>query len=117
DENLYVQGFSSISIPTDGADATLLLNDIAVGYFAYRTTEADALVRYVVPTVELHVTTPLNHRGTQNEPIGVQDIFDVTFGATVGLGSSSSLGVGVVVPFTGPTPFDIEAQAFLNYRF
>jgi hypothetical protein len=115
--NFYVQGFSSIAVPTDSRDVTLFFNDVALGYFLYRTRDCGRLITLVAPTVEAHLTTPLNHRGSQALPIGSADILDLTFGTTIGLRAHSTLGVGVVTPVTGPRPFDVEAQVYLNYQF
>jgi hypothetical protein len=115
--DFYLQGFSSIVVPTDSQDVTLWLNDIAVGWFLYRSRDCDRLVTAIVPTLEAHITTPLNHRNALTDPIPGIDIVDLTGGVTVGLGSRSTLGLGVVTPLTGPKPFDVEAQAYFNFRF
>jgi hypothetical protein len=113
--NLYLVGFSAIVVPTDMRDVTLWTNDLGVGYNAY--CNRDAFLSSVTPTIEGHLTTPLNHRGSQTDPIGLPDIFDVTFAARIGFCNRASLGLGVVVPLTGPKPFDVEAQAQFNLRF
>src|SRR5262249_11714654 len=113
----YAQGFSSIVVPTDSRDVTLLLNDVGLGYFLYRSNDRDRLLTLIAPTLEAHLTTPLNHRGSQATPIGLPDILDLTLATTFGIRSRSTLGVGVVTPVTGPRPFDVEAQVQFNYRF
>jgi hypothetical protein len=115
--DLYVQGFSSIVVPTDDRDVTLFDNDLAVGYFAFRSNCSDAMLTAVVPTVEVHATTPLNHRGALVEPIGASDLVDLTFGTSFVLGAKSTLTFGVAVPIVGPRPFDFEGQVQLNCRF
>jgi hypothetical protein len=115
--NFYLLGFSSIVVPTDSRDVTFLANDLAVGYYLYRTTNRDKWITSVVPTLEGHLTTPLNHRGLSSDPIGLPDIFDFTFATRFGLGKSATLGLGLVVPVTGPKPFDYEAQVQINWRF
>jgi hypothetical protein len=116
-DRFYTQGFTSIAVPTDSRDVTLWFNDLAVGYFLYRNTCGDRLLSAVVPTFEVHVTTPLNHRGALTEPIGVADIVDLTAGVTFGLGRRSTLGFSIVSPVTGPKPFDLESMVQLNFRF
>jgi hypothetical protein len=58
----YAQGFSSINVPSTSQDVTLLFNDASIGYYAYRSTDASRWVSAIVPTAEIHVTMPLNHR-------------------------------------------------------
>jgi hypothetical protein len=116
-KELYIQGFSSIDVPTDDRDVTLLSNDIGVGYFLYRDCSGDRLITAVVPTVELHVNTPLNHRGALSEPVGASDLVDMTFGASFGIGRDSYLTLAAGLPLTGPQPFSIEAQVLFNWRF
>jgi hypothetical protein len=67
--------------------------------------------------MEVHVTTPLNHRGALSEPVGVSDLVDLTFGTSFGIGQKSTLTFGVAVPVVGPRPFDLEAQVLFNCRF
>jgi hypothetical protein len=115
--NFYVQGFSSIFIPTDERDVTFMSNDIGLGYRLYQSNCRDQLIQYVTPTLEAHLNTPFNHRGSLSQPIGLQDIFDLTYAASIGIGKSSNLGIGIVTPLTGPKPFDFEGQVYFNWRF
>ena len=41
----------------------------------------------------------------------------LTEGVQIGLGSGTSVTVGVAVPVTGPRPFDLEAILQLNFRY
>jgi hypothetical protein len=113
--NFYLLGFSSIVVPTDARDVTFLANDLGIGYNAY--SNCGAFVSSITPTIEGHLTTPLTHRGSDTDPIGLPDIFDVTCAVRIGICDRASLGLGVVVPLTGPKPFDIEAQVQFNVRF
>ena len=61
--DFYTLGFSSIAVPTDFRDVTLLFNSIGAGYWAYRNNAQGAMITGIIPTTELHITTPLNHRG------------------------------------------------------
>jgi hypothetical protein len=115
-DRFYVQGFSSVVIPTQTRDVTILFNDLAIGYWLRRSTAEGAVVGGVCPTLEMHVTTPLNHRGA-TEAISVADTVDLTGGVHIGLGRASLLSIGVVLPVTGPRPFDVEALAQFNFRF
>jgi hypothetical protein len=117
-DRFYVQGFSSILIPTKSDDVTYWFNDIGVGYMLYRAgAHCDDCITSVTPIFEVHVNTPLDHRGSEATPIGGVDIVDLTFGTTVGIRHRAFLNLGVVTPVTGPKPFDVEAQVQLNYRF
>jgi hypothetical protein len=113
--DFYAMGFSSVVVPTDARDVTLLFNDVSVGYAVYRATE-DRGITAVVPTFEVHVTTPLNQRSIL-APLHVPDLVVLTEGVQFVLGSRSTLAVGVAVPVTGPRPFDLEALAQFNLRF
>jgi hypothetical protein len=113
--DVYFHGFSSIDVPTDGRDVTVWFNDIGVGYWAYRGA-CDGLVSSVIPTLEAHLTTPLNHRNSE-DLITIPNILDFTAGVHVGVGRSSLFTVGLCTPVTGPRPFDIEAIAQFNLRF
>jgi hypothetical protein len=121
-DNLYVHGFSSIAVPTQSADVAFLFNDIGVGYWLYRAPENDRAVKAVVPTLEVHINTPLDHRnGFQPGPgigptIGV-DLLDLTAGTHIVLRNGSTLTVGACVPVTGPKLDDFEIIAQFNLRF
>lgn len=117
-DNLYVHGFSSVAVPTDSRDVTLLFNDFGVGYYIYRGPQ-DALLHSIVPTFEVHINTPLNHRGAFDfaDPSGTADWVTLTGATTLELGQHTTFAVGAGVPVTGPKPFDFEILAQLNYRF
>jgi hypothetical protein len=114
----YFQGFSAIDVPTS-ADVTLLFNDVGVGYYLYRNPNPDSFLTAIAPTVEVHVNTPLNHRGrvTVDNPTGTSDVVDLTAGVNVELFDQARLAVGVVTPVTGPKPFDVEVMAQFRLRF
>ncbi len=60
-DRFYIMGFSSLAVPTDSRDLTLLFNDIGAGYKLYQA-EGARFISAIIPTLEAHVTTPLNHR-------------------------------------------------------
>jgi hypothetical protein len=105
---LYFHGFSAIDVPTDSRDVTLLFNDVGVGYFVRR-----------VDPFEVHVNTPLNHRGGGDplDPAATWDVVNLTYGLNVGLFQNALFTFGFVTPVTGPQPFDYEVMALLNIRF
>lgn len=118
-DKLYVQGFTSVDIATDPNDVTLYYNDIGVGYFLYRSNDPSSFLRAFVPTFEVHVNDPLNHRGAFkfNDPAGTPDIVDFTYAANILLGKQTLISTGIVTPVTGPRPFDLEYVLLLNVYF
>jgi hypothetical protein len=114
----YVQGFSAIDASTSG-DPTLLFNDVGVGYYVYRSPEPRRFLSALVPTLELHVTTPLSGRGGPDPtaPTRVPDFADVTAGLQVQFFGKSWLAIGFLGPLTGPRPFDYEVVAQFRCRF
>jgi hypothetical protein len=112
----YIHGFASLVVPTDDTDVTLLANDVGIGYWLIRGGGRGA-VSGVIPTFEVHVNTPLNHRGADNVPVSVADCISLTGGVHFLSGRGWELSTAVGVPVTGPRPFDIEAIVQLNYRF
>jgi len=117
--NYYQQGFLAVDTPTDTRDVTLLYNDVGLGYFLYRTPDRSRLLTAVAPTVELHVSDPVNHRGPLSlaNPLASFDIVDIGLGANIELFGRSRLALEVVSPLTGPRPFTIEALAQFRIRF
>jgi hypothetical protein len=117
--NCFVHGFTALDIPTDSDDVTVLYNDVGVGYFLYRSQAGDRLLTGITPTFEVHVSTPLNHRGALRtfDPAGTPDVVNLTMGTHFALGQRSVVTVGLATPVTGPRPFDLEVMAQLNIRF
>jgi hypothetical protein len=115
----FVHGFASVAVPTDTNEATFLFNDIGVGYWLLRNRDGDGWITGVVPTVEAHVNTPLNHRGglDGSDPDPSRDIVDITSGVTLEFNRRSTLAVAAAVPVTGPKPFDWELLVQFNWRF
>jgi hypothetical protein len=115
--NWFVQGFTSVNVPTDSRSVIYLFNDYSINYYLYRSRDTNQFLTGVVPTFEVHVNTPMNHRGSQVFPIPGIDIVDLTTGTTFRFGRGTYLGLGAVVPVTGPKPWDFQFLAQLNYRF
>lgn len=112
----YLQGFSSLVVPTNPNDVTVLFNDIGMGCFLYRSESPDAPVSSIVPTIETHVTTPLNNRGCGGV-VQASDIVSFTGGVHFGIGNRAWLTLGVNTPVTGPRPYDVESIVQFNYLF
>jgi hypothetical protein len=119
DERVFFHGFSSIAVPTNNDDVTVLYNDIGVGYWLYRAEQPGRWLTAIVPTFEGHINIPLNHTDylNFNDPAGTPDVVNLTFGCSFGIGRRGLLSVGYVTPMTGPRPFDNEWLAMFNYAF
>jgi hypothetical protein len=112
--SLFVHGFTSVVVPTDGRDVTILFNDYGAGWFLYQG--GGGLLSSIAPTVEVHVGTPLNGRDP-TDLVFMKDQVVFTGGLHLGLGQSTRLTLGTSVPVTGPQPYDLGAVAQFNMRF
>ena len=110
----FVQGFSSIIVPTNNLDPTIFFNSLGLGWWAWRNP-ADRFITGVVPVAEIHVNTPLNHR-SPNDVIFFQDQVNLTVGSYF-LFPRMTVGGAVCTPLVGPKPYDIEAIANVSFRF
>lgn len=115
--NTYLQGFSSLIVPTDMRDSILLFNDVAIGYRVYQSPNPDALVTAVMSQFEVHINTPLTHRGTSDDLTGFPDMVNLTGGVVLQLYGRATLGVAVGTPVTGPKPWAMEAMSYFNLYF
>jgi hypothetical protein len=117
--NWYIQGFTGTNIPTDSRVVMMYYNDVGAGYYLYRSDDPNACLSAIVPTLEVHINTPLNHRTTAvvGAPPGTPDVVDLTFGTSFVLGGRAVLSAGIVDPLTGPRPFDLETVVLLNIYF
>jgi hypothetical protein len=116
-DKLYLQGFLSLNVATDGKDVTLLFNDVQLGYHLFQARGDKDLLTSLAPVLEAHVNDPLDHRGTFNGPFGTTDSVNLTAGISALFRKRAQLTLGVVTPVLAPRPFDIEALAQLNLRF
>jgi hypothetical protein len=120
--DLFVQGFSSMTIPLVHAQSIVLFNDAGVGYWLYRDGSGSGRLSGVAPTLEFHLATPLRQISpTEDLYLGnglrVFNVLDMTLGTTFVLTNGASLGLAMAVPLTGPKPFDFETLVQFNYRF
>jgi hypothetical protein len=121
--DFFVQGFMSVTLPLASAESIVLFTDLGVGYHVYHADARSSWLTDIAPTLEIHIADPLRQADPSVFEFGIFDgvrlhnVVDFTFGSTFEFASRATLGVGVVVPVTGPKPFDVEALAQLNYRF
>ena len=114
-DRAFVQGFSSIALPAGHGLPTLFFNDVGVGYWLYRGQRGDRITG-IVPVLELHLTTPLDHRQAA-DPVTFSDLLVLTGGVHIGLGPRTTLTFGVTTPIAGQRIYSVEAGAQLNFRF
>ena len=113
-DRAYVQGISSLLAPTDTRDPTLFWNSVAFGYWLTRN-HPERIITGIIPTVEFHVTTPLNQRDP-NGSVFVQDQVNMTSGIHF-LTSRGSLSPAICVPLVSPNPWRVEFMLNMNLRF
>ncbi|MCE9529663.1 MAG: hypothetical protein K8T89_00760 [Planctomycetes bacterium] len=121
--DLFVQGFTSITLPVASAESIVFFADVGVGYYVYRNTTGNGILTAVAPMFEIHIAAPLRSPDPNADIFGfkdgllLHDVVNLTFGSTFEFKNRSVLGVGLVVPTTGPKPFDFELIVQLNQRF
>lgn len=116
-DNLFVHGFSSIVIPTEGADVTAWYNDLGLGYWL-RKGRTDRFFHGIVPTAEVHVGTPLTNRGDNNvNQVHISDYCSIVGGVNFVFWRNSTLGFAAGAPVVGPKPWDMEGHVSVNFRF
>lgn len=123
----FAQGFTAVDVPFDGDDATLWFNDLGIG--CYRRRPRANFLTAIIPTVELHHSSPLNNHlmtftpteAFQSQFPGVSigqaeyvDQLNLTAGLTLGICGQTSLGLGFVKPLVGPNPYNYEIQVQFN---
>ena len=115
----FVQGFSSLTVPLVSTQSIVMFNDIGVGYWLMRNRSGliTGVRRRWKCTWPRRCGRVIRILPSSAMGCGVFDVFDMTIGATILFGNSATLGLGMVVPLTGPKPFDVEVLAQLNYRF
>jgi hypothetical protein len=114
--NVFVQGFSSLAVPTDDRDATFWFNSVGLGYYLYRNGASNQPITGVVPTVELHLNTPLNHQD-EGVPVKLDTIANLTTGVHIEIWHSAILGLAIGTPLTGPKPYSTEEIVSFNWRW
>jgi hypothetical protein len=118
--DFYIQGFSAFAFTSSARDVTLMYNDIAIGYYAYRANDPEnSFLTAVVPTFETHVNSPFTHRDWKNrfDTAGSADVVNLTYGLNFQFQRTAVLSTALVTPVTGPRPFSAEFAIFLNIYY
>ncbi|MCX7700279.1 MAG: hypothetical protein N2039_05335, partial [Gemmataceae bacterium] len=112
----YFHGFHSVLISTIRQEPMFLANDVGAGWWLYRNPEA-AWIRGIIPTIEIHVNTPVTRQGvpTQLGEVRMRDSVNLTGGFYITM-PRSLLGTAVSVPLAFG-PHTIEAVASYTLRF
>ncbi len=113
-DRAYVEGITDLIVPTNGRDTLLWTNSLATGYWVYQNFNERSL-NGIIPTVELHVHTPLNNRSQQGL-VYVPDEVNITAGVHWRF-PRTTLTTSLSVPLVGPRPYNVEALVNLNYWF
>jgi len=115
-DRFYLHGFSAIDTPASTHLATMVFNDVGIGYFVLKSTDPQDWLTAIAPTFEVHVNSPLTHGDwtNRNDPGGVPNVVNLTYGINFEFNRRSILTFGMVTPVTGPRPFDYEVVALLN---
>ncbi|WP_020475098.1 hypothetical protein [Zavarzinella formosa] len=112
-DRFYTQGVVSIAAPSQAEYPVEVFTSVGAGYWLVRSdTEG---IRGLIPTVELHVNTPLTNRGA-GRLVNTQDEANLTTGLNVLL-PKMTLGGAIGVPVLGQSSYRLEALATLNFRF
>lgn len=118
-EDIYIQGFSAVDVPTNRNDATVWYNDVSVRYFLYWNPNPRAWVTSIAPLVELHLNTPLTHRGTLRsfDPAATSDALNLTLGVDFFFCDRLKWVLGYVAPVVGPKALDYEVLSQLKLLY
>jgi hypothetical protein len=116
-DRFYAMAFSAIIIPVVAKDSCFITNDLSLGYRLWQTTE-DRAITAVIPTVEGHLVTPVNHTGVDDGGlVGFPDQFTITAGVHFRIRNRGYLTLAGAFPLTGPRPFDGEFICQINLLF
>ena len=118
-ERFFLHGFESIDAPADPAQPLMLYNDVGVGYYLYRNSGPNPIIRAIIPTFEMHANIPINHNDPYNrlDNFGTPYTVDLTYGLNFQLLDRATLTWAFVTPVTGPKPFSYETTVLLNFYF
>jgi hypothetical protein len=111
--DFFANVFTSVLLPGDSRDTKAWFNDLQVGAVVYRGQPTD-FISSLAPVSEVHVTTPLQ---SKLRLVYVPDLVALTEGLQVGIGPATVLNLALVIPVTGPRPFEWEGVVQMNFRY
>jgi len=114
ERDLFVQGVSSLLLPTQPAYPVAWFNSIGTGYWMYHNDQ-DYLVGGIAPVLEFHLTTAINNRGA-DEVIVLRDQLNMTAGVFVQF-SRLTIGSAVSLPIMGPRLYKVGGIFTASYQF
>ena len=117
--DFYVHGFSAFDFSVNINDVSLMYNDVGIGYYLIRSNDPDQFLTALVPTFELHVNSPLNHRDwyKPGDLAGTADVVNLTYGFNFEFKRSAILSTALITPVSSPKPFSAELAVLLNIYF
>lgn len=115
----YFHGFTSLDVPMNTNNVTLLYNDFGLRYRLYQNPNPRGLISAAIPTLEAHVATPLNNQGVlRGTDVAVAPhAVNLTIGVDLRLFGQAKLVLGYVTPVTGPKLLDYEVQSQFSLGF
>jgi hypothetical protein len=140
-DGFFVHEYFGLLVPTDHRIATIINNNVTMGYELYR--DSSRFVSSITPTFGVQMLLPVNHisntaGSTQsqipvnidclittfpasqlpvNQSFGFPDQVFLTAGAQVGLGERCLFGAGVVVPVVSPRGYAVGASFGLTFLY
>lgn len=115
----FIQGFEQLDLPTNDDDQILLHTDFGIGYWLLdRMGSGGWGITAIIPTVELHLYTPIGDDPT-GQLLGLvyQDVLNTTLGTTFFFGEATSISLGLGLPLSTQKDYDYELQCHLQWRF
>jgi hypothetical protein len=110
----FAHGFFQVDVPTEEMDQVVLQSDVGLGVYLF-DYRPDRLVRQVLPTIEMHVYSPLGAAGGAYRGMGYDDVANMTLGTTALLGERLTLALAASFPITDQKDYDYELQFHLNW--
>ncbi len=123
DVGYYLQGFVSVEFSDDPRFPSLAFADVGLGKWLYYNKCWDRFLTGVAATVEFHSDSAISDAGlrrvndlTADTAAPLEEIA-ITAGVDFIFLRHGSIGFGVSVPLTGPSPYDYELITRMNFKF
>jgi hypothetical protein len=113
----FVQGFTSVVVPTDETETLFYAQTLALGYTLYR--RPGEFLSGIYPVFETHANIPFTNRDFRNpnNPAGFADTVTLLGGTFFEFNNRSTVGFATGAPVTGPRPFSLQATVQFSIRF